>query len=103
MDPIDVPRIVPNERLSEISGNFNYVVRADGKLVVGRSGHTSLAGGSDVRVAGEVQLHNGKIKWLDNMSGHYQPSGAGIRGTAEDAFNNIGLNATGKFVNRTLP
>lgn len=101
-DIIDVQKIVPNERLSGISGNFNYIVNADGKLIVGRSGHTSLSKGLDVMAAGEVQLYNGKIKWLDNFSGHYQPSGAGLSKIAESAFNSIGIDASGKFIYRTF-
>jgi YD repeat-containing protein len=100
-DPIGDPKVVPNDRLSGISGNFNYVVTEDGSLIVGRSGHTSLTGGADVQAAGEVQLYNGNIKWLDNSSGHYQPFGPTLQPTAENAFNNIGLNATGKFNYRT--
>lgn len=82
-DAIGPQKIVPNERLAGINGNFNYVVTAEGQLIVGRSGHTSLAGGSDVRAAGEVQLYKGNIKWIDNMSGHYQPSGPELPMVAE--------------------
>lgn len=105
---IDPAKIVPTERLSGISGNFNYVITEQGTLVVGRSGHTSLAGGAPVQAAGELQLYNGNIKWIDNASGHYQPS-SNIGSVAEATFNNAGLNATGKFVpkvwvpNSTLP
>jgi len=42
---IDPAKVVPIERLSGISGNFNYVVNERGVLIVGRSGHTSLTGG----------------------------------------------------------
>ncbi len=102
-DLIDVQKLVPNARLPGISGNFNYVVTAEDSLIVGRSGHTSLAGGLDVQAAGEVQLFNGNIKWIDNMSGHYQPSGPGLSNVAEGAFNNIGMDAKGKFVYRAFP
>jgi filamentous hemagglutinin len=44
-----------------------------------------------------IQLHNGNVKWLDNASGHYQPTGPQIQNIAESAFNNIGLDAAGKF------
>jgi LysM repeat protein len=105
---IDLAKIVPTERLNGISDNFNYVINEKGNLVVGRSGHTSLAGGAPVQAAGELQLYNGNVKWIDNASGHYQPS-SGIGQVAEAAFNNAGLDATGKFVpkiwvpNLTLP
>ncbi len=94
---IDPAKIVPTERLSGISGNFNYVITEQGNLIVGRSGHTSLTGGAPVQAAGELQLYNGKVKWIDNASGHYQPS-SNIGSVAETAFNNAGLDATGKFV-----
>ena len=94
---IDSAKIVPNERLSGISGNFNYVITENGNLVIGRSGHTSLTGGAPVQAAGEIQLYNGNVKWIDNASGHYQPS-SNIGSVAEAAFDRAGLNATGKFV-----
>jgi hypothetical protein len=100
-DPVGDPKIVPNDRLSGISGKYNYVVTEDGSLIVGRSGHTSLTGGADVQAAGEIQLYNGNIKWIDNSSGHYQPFGPTIQPVTENTFNNIGLNATGKFQYRT--
>ena len=56
-----------------------------------------------MQAAGEVQLFNGNIKWIDNMSGHYQPSGPGLSNVAEGAFNNIGMDAKGKFVYRAFP
>ena len=105
---IDPAKIIPTERLSGISGNFNYVITEQGTLIVGRSGHTSLTGGAPVQAAGELQLYNGNVKWIDNASGHYQPS-SNIGSVAETAFNNAGLDATGKFVpkvwvlNPTLP
>ncbi len=105
---IDPAKMVPNERLRGISGNFNYVITEQGTLIVGRSGHTSLTGGAPVQAAGELQLCNGNVKWIDNASGHYQPS-SNIGSVAETAFNNAGLDATGKFVpkvwvpNPTLP
>jgi len=99
-DAIDNPRIVPNNALPRISGNFNYVVLEDGMLVVGKSPHTSLTNNAPVKVAGEIQLFNGDVKWVDNASGHYQPTGAGIKNIAEAAFNDIGIDASGKFRNK---
>jgi filamentous hemagglutinin len=97
LDPIADPKIVPTQALKNMSGNLNYVVLEDGSLVVGKSPHTSLTNNTSVQAAGEIQLYNGKVKWLDNASGHYQPIGAPIQGIAESAFNKIGLDATGKF------
>lgn len=100
-DPIGDTKIVPNSRLSNISGNFDYVIDADGNLVVGKSGHTSLANGADVQAAGEIQLYNGNVKWVDNASGHYQPTGPGLSNLVESTFNDIGLDTTGKFEYKT--
>lgn len=96
-DRIDVARIVPNDQLRFVSNTFNYTVLEDGSLVVGRSAHTSLTGGASVQAAGEVKIVHGQIKWIDNASGHYQPS-AKTGSIAERAFENIGLKANGTFV-----
>ncbi|MES2076269.1 MAG: DUF4150 domain-containing protein [Pseudomonadota bacterium] len=97
LDKIGDPKIVPPQALKTMSGNLNYVVLEDGRLVVGKSPHTSLSNNTSVQAAGEIQLHNGKVKWLDNASGHYQPTGQHIQNTAESAFGNLGLDAAGKF------
>ncbi len=89
---------MPNDRLGQISGNYNYVVLEDGRLVLGKTAHTSLTGGSPVQAAGEIQLHNGNVKWIDNASGHYQPTGPDVGRVAESALGSAGLNTSGKFV-----
>lgn len=81
-----------------MSGNYNYVVLEDGGLVVGKTPHTSLTSGSPVLAAGEIQLHNGSVKWIDNASGHYQPTGPDVGRIAESTLGNAGLNTSGKFV-----
>jgi hypothetical protein len=93
---IDEAKIVPNGQLGNVSNRFNYVVLEDGSLVVGKSGHTSLAKGQSVQAAGEVRIVNGEIREIDNASGHYQPS-ALVGTTAERAFELNGMNAVGKF------
>jgi filamentous hemagglutinin len=95
---IDTPRIVPNVRLGQISGNFNYVVIEDASLVVGKTPHTSLTGGAPVQAAGEIQLNSGNVKWIDNASGHYQPTGPEVGRIAESAFKDAGQNTSGKYV-----
>lgn len=50
-----------------------------------------------MQAAGEIQLYNGRIKWIDNASGHYQPPSS-IGPVAESAFKNAGLDSNGKFV-----
>lgn len=97
LDAIGDPKIVPTQALKNMSGNLNYVVLEDSRLVVGKSPHTSLTNNTSVQAAGEIQLYNGNVKWLDNASGHYQPTGPQIQGIAESAFDKIGLDAAGKF------
>jgi len=106
--PADTPRppnIIPNDRLPAVSGKFLYVVTEDGTLVVGRSrsgeqGHIDLAGGRPVLAAGEVSLFQGRIKFIDNRSGHYQPSGVSAQRAAEEAFRRQGFDVEGKYVER---
>jgi RHS repeat-associated protein len=92
-DAIQSVQRVSNDRLSEISGRFNYVVLSDRKLVVGsrRYGHIDLANGQPVRAAGEVHIVNGNIRTINNASGHYRPSGASARRSAVRAFKAAGL------------
>jgi len=97
LDKIGDPKIVPPQALKNMSGNLNYVVLEDGNLVVGKSPHTSLTNINSVKAAGEIQLYNVKVKWLDNASGHYQPTGSRIQNIAESAFGNLGMDAAGKF------
>ncbi|MET1256649.1 hypothetical protein [Aliikangiella maris] len=93
-----MPRVVPMDRLTQISGNYNYVVLENGQLVVGKTGHTSLTSGNAVQAAGELRLYNGNVKWFDNASGHYQPTGDAIGSIAEKALIDAGLKASGKYV-----
>lgn len=103
--PEDKPRpanIIPNDRLRTIATNkAAYVVMADGTLRVGRNnaeqGHIDLAQGEPVRAAGTVQVVYGRIKSLDNDSGHYRPSGPHARDAAEAAFSRIGFDARGIY------
>jgi hypothetical protein len=66
------------------NGQYTYVVDKDGDLVFGkRNGskrfqtpHPSLIGGKDpvVKMAGMVDIRNGKIFSWDDRSGHYKPN-----------------------------
>ncbi|TDR47756.1 RHS repeat-associated protein [Tahibacter aquaticus] len=108
--PEDQPRaanIIPNEKLRTISQKgLAYVVKTDGTLVVGRNntsqGHIDLAGGEPVLAAGEVSIHAGRIKLLDNSSGHYRPSGPGAQYAAEDAFRRNGFEVEGIYTERAF-
>lgn len=41
---------------------------------LGKYHHSSLLGGGEVALGGEIKVSNGVIKWLSNKSGHYKPS-----------------------------
>jgi filamentous hemagglutinin len=84
-----------------------YVVRQDGTLVMARGnagwGHVDLALGGRVRAAGEFGIANGRIRFINNGSGHYQPFGASARTEALNAFRNAGFrfdDAIWKFIPR---
>lgn len=56
-----------------------YVMSQEGNLYVsshsiGYRHHSSLLAGRNVAGAGEMQVRNGRLLWLSNKSGHYQPS-----------------------------
>lgn len=58
-----------------------FVVSQDGEIhmashKVGQYHHSSLLGGAEVALGGEMQVKNGKIVMMSNKSGHYLP-GAG--------------------------
>lgn len=79
--------------LRGVSGRFNYVVGADGLLVIAnrRYGHIDLADGGDVLAAGEIHVVYGEVRSINNGSGHYQPSGPSAQAAAEDGFDASGL------------
>jgi len=91
----------------EITRRFNYVVTQDGKLILGRrnnqqvgGGHIDLAWGEPVLAAGYCSFVGGKLKWMDNTSGHYQPSGESAKNAAEKAFKKAGFDVSGKYVEK---
>jgi RHS repeat-associated protein len=52
----------------------DFVVTQDGQLVVGKKHHT-LGQRQDVLAAGQMKLNGqGKVRGIDNLSGHYRPS-----------------------------
>lgn len=59
-------------------GNAIYVMSPDGHLhvsshSVGYRHHSSLLAGASVAGAGEMCVRQGRIVWISNKSGHYQP------------------------------
>lgn len=102
LDKIAPQELFPALRVQQVgyTGKLEYVILESGDLVIGRSGHISLAQGADVLAAGEAKFFQGAVKRIDNMSGHYKPTGDSARIAAEAAFNRSGFDATGRYVER---
>jgi RHS repeat-associated protein len=95
-ETLRVPRLIPYDTVARMtSKNLIYVVRQDGKLAIGRNdgiqGHVDLALGKPVLAAGELRVFNGRVKQIDNFSGHYRPSGPSARSSAVQAFESAGF------------
>ena len=109
-DPVGPPiQTFSPAQVSKITRILNYVVTEDGELVVGRrdnsqvgGGHIDLAGGKNVLAAGTLKVVNGVIRYIDNDSGHYQPSSYTARLSAIRAFKIKGLDADGKYIERSF-
>nr|EIF91696.1 YD repeat-containing protein [Streptomyces tsukubensis NRRL18488] len=85
-------------------GNYTYVVMPGGSVRAFHekiyddeiwAGHTSLAGGKPVAMAGTFDVLDGVMVRLDNFSGHYRPNGSGMESIARDALNRNGFDASG--------
>jgi hypothetical protein len=102
LDEIVPPRLFPPSQVIQrgYNGKLDYIVSESGELVLGKSGHISLSGGRDVLAAGEARFVRGEVRSIDNVSGHYRPSGTAAQSAAEAAFNRSGFNAAGKYKER---
>jgi hypothetical protein len=105
--PDDIPgyaKTWSSEQLRSLTGKGAYVVMEDGRLITGRNnaqqGHIDLARGNPVIAAGEFKVVSGELKFIDNRSGHYQPSGLSAQMAAENAFSSLGFDVEGKYVER---
>ncbi|MFI6850022.1 HINT domain-containing protein [Kitasatospora sp. NBC_00085] len=86
------------------TGNYQYVVLTDGTLLIGKGdGHIALTKGAEVMAAGEVRFKSGRMTEVNNKSGHYKPRGINAQNAAVDAFNQAGLDATGKYIEYKFP
>lgn len=93
-DTLGTPKLLDLKKIKseKISKKLNYVVTEEGTLVLGArsrlpgGGHIDLARGRPVQAAGEVQFVDGKIKFVNNKSGHYKPSGESAKNAAIEAF-----------------
>jgi len=104
-DEVRPPNIIPNRRLLTMDQrDLIYVVLKDGTLVTGKNrrwqGHIDLAQGKPVVAAGEFGVYNGKLKFINNASGHYQPHGEAARAAAEAAFRKAGFDVDGKYTEK---
>lgn len=101
-DALDAPKVFPAGEIRRVgyNGTLNYVVTGKGQLVLGRSGHIDLSRGADVLAAGEAYFVNGRVRAIDNASGHYRPSGSSAQSAAEAAFSGAGFDAAGKYIER---
>lgn len=80
------------------NGQFTYVVDLNGNLIIGRRNgsnkfqtpHPSLIGGKDpvVKMAGMVDIRNGKIHGWDDRSGHFKPNIKSMK-YADEAFDKL--------------
>ncbi|MFD7596523.1 polymorphic toxin-type HINT domain-containing protein [Kitasatospora sp. NPDC059812] len=97
-------RIFTPGTVGQRTGNYVYVVLTDGTLLIGKGdGHIALTKGAQVLAAGEVRFKSGRMTEVNNKSGHYKPRGTYAEAAAVDAFNKVGLEATGKYVEYKFP
>lgn len=104
-DEVRPPNIIPNRRLLTMDQrDLIYVVLKDGTLVTGKNrrwqGHIDLAQGKPVMAAGEFGVYNGKLKFINNASGHYQPHGEAAQAAAQAAFRKAGFDVDGKYTEK---
>ncbi|MHA6845114.1 hypothetical protein [Ralstonia syzygii] len=77
--------------------DVDFVVTSDGQLVIGQK-HTTLAENADVLAAGQMKLSGqGRIRLIDNLSGHYQPTVAdGLR--VPTLLESLGYDMSGAYL-----
>ncbi|WP_185287895.1 peptidoglycan-binding protein [Chryseobacterium lactis] len=71
MDEIGDFRKINGNHLN--SGDYNFVITKENKLILGERHHL-LANKENVRAAGSVSIKNGKIREINNLSGHFRPT-----------------------------
>lgn len=65
------------ESLLVITKNYDLLVLPFNEI--GRYHHSSLAAGKDVLFAGTISFSHGQLRYLTDMSGHYQPNLQGLK------------------------
>ena len=93
--------------LSGTTGNFNYVILKNDLINLCRidtnhyfGGHIDLAKKEVVLAAGELIIYKGRIKEINNSSGHYLPHGLSAKVSAIRAFDNISYDIRDVYVER---
>ncbi|MDF3055358.1 MAG: hypothetical protein K0Q74_1265 [Gammaproteobacteria bacterium] len=96
-------------RKQHMDGELLYVVKPNGQLLLGDRdyiqalgcdfwGHPELAWPDPIIAAGEVVFSGGKIIKINNMSGHFRPSGPKLKSYVETVFEKNGYSeAPGLF------
>lgn len=51
----------------------DFVITKDNRLFIGKR-HATLSGSNDVKAAGNLTIKRGKIRRIDNLSGHFRPT-----------------------------
>jgi hypothetical protein len=74
-DPLQRLRMGPKHLFAD--GFWDFIMTADGQIYVTPEGftikHTSLSLRANAAAAGRIQIINGRVRKIDNMSGHYFP------------------------------
>jgi hypothetical protein len=90
--------IIGTKKSMYYSGEYMYVIDSEGSIIIGSRAkqfnpqglsHPTLIGGENpqVRGAGIVSIQGGKLKWIDDASGHFQHSGT--LDAAREAFGRL--------------
>ena len=98
---------IENSDLQWKTGKFNYVVLKDDVIALCRldpnhdfGGHIDLADKEVILAGGELKVFQGRIKEINNSSGHYLPQGPSAKLSAIRAFRKIGFDITDTYVER---
>ena len=67
-------KITLPEYKASVPRQVDFVVTTDGRMILGKK-HTTLANGESVLSAGQLKIDgSGRIRRIDNLSGHYRPT-----------------------------
>src|SRR3990167_2904284 len=92
--------ITEDQELLIVSQKLEHPIEIHG-IVYFHASHVETAQFKRVYAAGELTTKNGQIVKIDNLSGHYRPSGENLASVVEHVFKKNGFeDAAGKFVLR---